>query len=95
MLEKNSLPTQTLIRHETSINGKNFIKYYLEELFTFYKKYSSNQFEIMLEKLPSDKKKDFIRTQTIIIKVFALWMTLTFLIYQIPNSYLYFKTGQL
>ena len=49
----------------------------------------------MLDLMPNDQRKDFIRTQMIIVKVYTLWIILIGLIYQVPNSYLYIKSGQL
>ena len=39
--------------------------------------------------MPEAQKKEFIRTQMIIVKVYAIWMTIQFLIYQVPNLYYY------
>jgi hypothetical protein len=44
-------------------------------MIVFYTKYTSNKFEVILESMPENQKKEFIRTQMIIVKVYALWMT--------------------
>ena len=58
---------------------KNKYKLYCEQIIGFYKKYTSNQFEVMMDSMPKDKQKEFISTQMIIVKVYAIYMSIQFI----------------
>jgi hypothetical protein len=68
------------------------LKYY-EKLKKFYKRFSGAQFEKMMESLPEDQKNDFIRTEMLMVQLFAVWMLANFLAVQLPNTYTYIASG--